>query len=359
MSDTASRSGDQRRGSKPLLFISHLHADKRIADVIRNFIISRSGGRVEVFQSSSARASGPKAGEDLTQQLMEWLWRASVVILVYTSPSRDWSYCMWECGIAINPASPRTRVIVLQSGERYPALFANDLRINLRTPSAIQQFTNEFLTDPNFFPRYEQAITEFQPRSQDVEQAAQDFYDELQQVVPSKDEDEGVEDWAPYPYLRLQLSPQQVERIRRARDERLQTTIDAVLDGLIVDSDGEARRLFGRAKTMPLDTTFGELVRAWKERFPSSDQAWLEALCGQIKDAVDGMFPTLVWQLMRGLDRMDGTWYAPVLNRVRVIRAPQAAVESPQSVEMEFDIYFDKFELDEEGKQVKVGIPAV
>lgn len=358
MNDSASRTTQPQQATKPLLFISHLHTDKRIADVIRGFITSRSGGRIEVFQSSSARASGPRAGEDLTQQLMEWLWKASVVILVYTSPTRDWSYCMWECGIAINPASPRTRVIVLQSGERYPALFANDLRVNMRTPSAIQQFTNEFLTDPNFFPRYERPISEFQPRSQEVEEAAKDLYDDLQKILPSEDEDEGIEEWTPYPFLRVQIGRQQVERIRAARDERVQTTIDVVRDSPITDSDGEARRIFGRAKAMPLNTTFGELVRSWEERYPNTDLAWLKALCEQIKDAVDGMFPTLVWQLMRGLDRNDGTWYAPVLNRVRLIKAPQMAVEPPQSVEMEFDVYFDKFELDEDGKHVRAGIPA-
>jgi hypothetical protein len=273
--------------------------------------------------------------------VMEWLWKASVVILIYTSPTRDWSYCMWECGIAINPASPRTRVIVFQSGDRYPALFANDLRINMRLASSIQQFTNEFLTDPHFFPRYEQAVTAFEPRSHGVEKAGQEFYDDLQKVLPSKEDDEGLEEWAPYPFLRMQLNPNQVDRIRRAKHEPLQKTIDVVLEGLIIESDGEARRVFGRAKTMPLDTTLGELVAAWKDRYPQGGHTWLEALCAQVKDAVNGMFPTLVWALMRGLDRMDGTWYAPVLNRVRVIKASQVPADGPHSVEMEFDIYFD------------------
>jgi len=43
---------------KPLVFISHKHINKAIADIMRQFIISSTGGNVEVFQSSSEQATG-------------------------------------------------------------------------------------------------------------------------------------------------------------------------------------------------------------------------------------------------------------------------------------------------------------
>jgi hypothetical protein len=90
--------------TRPLLFISHRHADQPIADVLRKFVTDRSGGRIAVFQSSSAQADNPRVGRELQQELKEHLWEAGVVVLVYTSPEEDWSYCMWECGVATHPA---------------------------------------------------------------------------------------------------------------------------------------------------------------------------------------------------------------------------------------------------------------
>ena len=59
----------------PLLFISHRHDDRDIAELLRKFVTDRSGGRIRVFQSSlgegrqhpgrpgsAARADGPALG---------------------------------------------------------------------------------------------------------------------------------------------------------------------------------------------------------------------------------------------------------------------------------------------------------
>ncbi len=55
--------------NKPLLFISHKHEDRIIADALRNFVEMNTGGVVEVFQSSSDQAPGPRAGFSLNQEL--------------------------------------------------------------------------------------------------------------------------------------------------------------------------------------------------------------------------------------------------------------------------------------------------
>ncbi|MDQ6815450.1 MAG: hypothetical protein M3040_17085, partial [Bacteroidota bacterium] len=86
--------------TKPLLFISHKHSDSKIADVIRTFVTMSTLGFVDVYQSSTALAEGPKVGRSLNKQLRETLWKASVLILLYTDHEQDWNYCMWECGVA-------------------------------------------------------------------------------------------------------------------------------------------------------------------------------------------------------------------------------------------------------------------
>lgn len=347
MADNAPQTDARPVQQRPRLFISHKHADVRIADAVRSFISARSGGRVEVFQSSAAVAEGPKLGRNLNRELVEILWKTSMVVLIYTREDHDWSYCMWECGVATHPQSPDTRIVVFQCGSRVPPLFADQVRVNARIFADVQKFTNEFLTSPDFFPHYGQPITDFRPNDNNIQEASQELYDRLQKVLPPV-EDDTINEWCPYPFLRLEMSSDQVTRIRKELSERrLQTTFDTIRDCFVADGDTEAKRIFGMAQ-VPINTQLNVLIDRWRERFPDAELKWVEAIAKQVLPAVQGQFPTLYWELMRGVDEKDGTWYAPVVNRVRAIAGSQA---------MQFDIYFDKFALDEEEKRVKVGIP--
>jgi hypothetical protein len=332
----------QRQG--PLLFISHRHADSRIADVIREFVVARSVGLVEVFQSSSAEARGPMIGTNLNQQLVRNLWEANMVILVYTSEDEDWAYCMWECGVALQPQTPRTRIVVFQIGSRPPSVYEGEVRVNIGDFTTIERFTNEFLTARDFFPRYEGPISRFRPMDRNVRAAAQELDEQLQDavkgLVPSN-----VEELLPYPFMRLELSPDQVAAI--GRDPKLDAAREIVLDARIADTDEQARRIFSRMN-MPPRATFRSLVDGWRRRYPDEETKWLDALVAQMADAAQGLFPTLRWELMRPMDRRDGTWYAPVLNRVRGNDALHAT---------QFDVYFDKFALDSKTGSVRVGLP--
>jgi hypothetical protein len=86
--------------SRPVLFISHLTEDRQVADVLTHFVRAHSGGLVQVFQTSTDIA---QSGRHQRQHLMQALWDAIVIILVYTDSTKDWSYCIWECGVAAQP----------------------------------------------------------------------------------------------------------------------------------------------------------------------------------------------------------------------------------------------------------------
>jgi TIR domain len=326
----------------PLVFISHRHVDKKIADTIREFLVSRSGGLVDVFQSSSAAAKGPLIGGILSQELAESLWRSHMVILLYTGEDQDWAWCMWECGVATQPETPYTRIIVFQVGTTVPAMFENTVRVDLHAAMDVDRFTQEFLTSASFFPRYGKPITRFQPNDPNVKQAAQAFYEDLQRVAPPINGDSSC-DWPTYPYLRLGLTADQIGAINE--NATVDATRDALTGAEVADADREALRIFG-FREMPPERTLGRLLERWNGEFRDDAPNWLDGLASQVLDAVRNRFPTLRWELMRGVDRNDGTLYAPVVNRVRKTSAQS----------MQFDIYFNKFELDEERGCVRVGI---
>ena len=333
--------------NKPLLFISHKHENRIIADALRNFVEMNTAGMVEVFQSSSEQAPGPRAGFSLNEELKSALWRAGAFILIYTHSTLDWSYCMFEYGVANNPGTPYTRMVLFRCCDAVPSLFAGQVNVNARELVDIQKFSNQLLTAPDFFPDYGGPVTQHQPNSQMVASAAADFYQKLQPLLPPLIPS-SHEEWPAYPFLRLQLDMKHVEAIKNApASDRLRKAFDLIqTECLVTDYDKEAERLFN-SPGFDKGMKFEALVRAWMEKEEKRDSRskWVESLCGQVTDGARWRFPPLVWELMQGIN--SDTWYAPILTRVR--RVPNQ--------HMQFDIYFFKFEVDEEQKRAKVGIP--
>ena len=223
---------ERAKRSQPLLFISHRHADREIADVVRNFITYRGGGDVDVFQTSSADAQAPKIGRNINRELMKALWKSEVLILIYTSQERDWDYCMWECGVATHRESDDTHVIVLQCGRQLPRVFADQVAVDIRDPEKVRRFVNDFLTDPDFFPGRNEAVTRFQPNDANVERMARGLYDELQNIVRPDDDHDQIEEWPAVPFVRLGLTSSQVRQIAEEDDDdhAWQTTARLLLE---------------------------------------------------------------------------------------------------------------------------------
>jgi hypothetical protein len=146
--------------------------------------------------------------------------------------------------------------------------------------------------------------------------------------------------------VKLRLDAVAIERIAQApRESRAAVTGEELHEAEVIYADKEAARIFGMPEVPPT-TPFGDLIRGWQDEYPKDEARWLDGLSTQVMDAARWKFPTLSWELMRGLDPRDSTWYAPVLNFVR--RRDGA---------MEFDVYFDKFTVDPETKSVRIGSP--
>jgi hypothetical protein len=330
---------------KPLLFISHLHEDKTIADILRTFVISRTANRVAVYQSSSATAEGPGAGGPLNKQLMSVLWRTDVFILLYTRPDEDWSYCTWEYGVALDDHAPDAKPILFQFSDKYPPMFGDLVRVDVRKQEDIVRFTKDLLTGDNFFHSHPGPVTGFQRESDEVKRAGDELYQSLITVGVESDE---PEPWPSYPYLQLSLDFDHVDRISdAAAKERVQLTKEVVETvAKVTKGDAEAGRLFGRRAPIE-NVAFRDLLSRWKDHYPDSEAKWFDAICSQIASAARDEFPTLEWELMRAMDTADGTWYGPAL-----IHTQRATREQS----MKFDVCFLKFALDENGRVI-AGVP--
>jgi hypothetical protein len=335
-----------REKSQPLLFISHRHTDREIADVIRRFVTYRSGNDVIVHQSSSSDAQAPKIGRSVNRELTKWLWKTDVLVLIYTDHDREWDYCMWECGVATHSESEETSVIVLQCGRERPRVFADQVAVDVRDHENVRRFVNDFLTDPGFFPGHNKAVTRFLPNDANVEQAAQGLYDDLRDVVPPDDDDGQDEEWPAVPFIQLGLTARQVRQIADEEDDQqaLITTSRLLLDATVLTADREAAALFGRP-TLPADESFGQVFK--RSVRPDKPPDWLGSLAHQVTRAAQWNYPAVHWSPMRSANENDHTWYCPVLTHVR--RSPSKA--------MQFDIHFQRFAGSAGAQSISIPLP--
>ena len=307
------------------IFISHKHADRQIATELRKFLDRWSHKEIPVFQSSDPLAQGPRLGHALTEELKQALWDTGVVLLVYTTEDQDWSYCMWECGVATKPGTPQTRIIVLQCAAETPRVFEDQVRVDVRDLGDVLKFVKDFLTDSRFFPGASTAIApKMSPDGPEVREAAADLHKRLSVVIPKRE----VAEWPAQPLVRLELKTEKIDKATSAAA----TQADFEKSVLIREMDPRALYIFGMAN-VDAGTSFGALVKHWAEGKTDASLAWVEDLRAQIVHAAHGMSPTPRWTQVEEADGPEH--YTPVLTRWRQVPALNA---------LQFDVSFVPFE---------------
>lgn len=312
------------------IFISHRHEDSQIADVLREFVKECTWGSVKVYQSSFPE-NAPRTARVLTQELRSQLHDADVVFCVYTCANDDWSYCMWECGVATDPLSDDPRVVVIQFSDDCPSPYSEQVRVNAKDRPSVGAFVRDFLTDPGFFPGFGEALLpRLQPSDAQIMRKADELFDALQPFIPKEG---GAEEWPAWAFLRVQLPLRDVEKWKTEPDAgaRLEAARTSLLtDAVIMNGDLTARNLFGRAK-FPSGMRFTDVVDDWQAKYPGASLKWVDSLARQVMRAGSWQFPEPDWIAMRGASHGDTEWCIPVLNWIRRL---------PQSESIQFDIYF-------------------
>jgi hypothetical protein len=262
-----------------------------------------------------------------------------VVVLIYTRRDQDWSYCMWECGVAQLPEPSRTKTVVFQCADQFPMVFADQVRVGVKNEQDIERFATALLTDPEYFPKLGRAVTDFHASTEPVQEAAQELYRTLQDVLPTHDE--VGEEWPPYPQLTMELTDEQMERIRKAEGSAEQRLVAArkvvVEEALVTGGDGQIGRIFSargfpRNSSMP-GILMRDLISSWEANSPTPTSRWVDGMCSQVLATAHDQFPRARWELMRGADRTDWTWYGPMVRYIKKI---------PRRRSTEIDVVFCK-----------------
>jgi hypothetical protein len=327
MSDATKQHAEDGR---PRLFISHKHADGAIAKVVADFINGRTLGAVRIHLSSDPGFEGPRIGRDLTEELRRALWRTDALLLLYTTADQDWSWCMFECGVATRPDAPSSSVYVLQCGATPPVIYKDTVVVNARERDGLKRFVNALLRDPDFFPRRRQAV------SPNVTEAMCDgFAAELEgllkPVLPVLDA-EPDQAWQTWPSMTVEIPTAVLEKVGQAppdaRAKLPQEAFATLLEAATVtDYDrSQTPALFDKAN-LPSTLPLKDLVAAGPEG--ADGAAWAQCCLAQVLRASQRGFVTMGWAPLK--HPRSGAQYLPALCRVR---------NSPARALMSFDVYF-------------------
>lgn len=315
---------------KPEIFISHRHKDEAIAKTLSDFIIKYTARQVDVFCSSDVSSKRPLVGRNLERQLALHLKECAVVLLIYTRPDEDWSYCMWECGVALDPNKNNelnelgaTNIVVLQFSSQSPAPLNGLVRVDAKSVKSIKDFVQQLLTNAEFFPGNGGAITNYDPHEPLIEDAGKELYETLGKY---QDSWESEHRWSVWPRMKLELDFQSEKTLKATNANVAEFVSSNVVVG---DSDMEANRLFGVTSTQ--GRTLGDLCAEWKRANPQSDDAWIDFLITQIIRVINARSVDPNWQLLRTERR--GTFVPIVLSCVR----------APHEGKISLDVWFPEF----------------
>jgi hypothetical protein len=315
--------------NEPSLFISHKHADKQIAKVLADFIGERGVGKIKVHLSSSPHFQGPIFGPSLNAQLRQALWKTEALILVYTSEEQDWSYCMWECGMAMHPESPNTNLIVIQCGNDVPAPFKDVLRVNPRNKDDIKRFVKQLLCQEGLF-KHGSILPELDVNY--LDNYVTDLHRRLEDVLPKLDDGQ-VEEWPAWPSLCVELPSIQTDKfVEATENENVDLSRRIVSDhAQVIRYDSRAAQLFGRS-SLPGRLRFVDLVSAWKTKYPDGDTRWFESCAQQMMVCARRGFPVISPATMHEVG--GDASFTPVVTRVQRL---------PFSGTVQFEIFFFDF----------------
>ena len=328
----------------PLLFISHKHDDKKIADVVRKHIRDITGARVNVFQSSDPKYEVPQVGKILNQELKDALWKTGVVVLIYTSEDKNWDWCMWECGIADEPSSPDTKVIVIQCLEDKPKVFEGFVRVQAWDKESIYSFSKCFLQE-DFFPRAGGALCSF--NEDELREQVESFYKNLNAAINPP-----PRNFSAWPFLRFVLSRESVNNVKaiikqikavikqensgevnqesaEIQKEELMEQVEKIIlyEGKVTETKNGLSSLFG-SLDVSKPRLMKDLAEDWKESYPDRNMGWLKVISTQLISGIDGKMPLIKnWAYLRQVN--NDSEYVPGMGRIK-----------SDPTKMQFDCYF-------------------
>ena len=332
------------------IFISHRFQDAPIADVVRHNL-QDWGIPGECIYQAGRKDQGAEPGKPIGDQLIEAIRATDLFIMVFTLADEDWSYCMFEQGIATGADTKPTNVIVFQCTDHMPRVRQDHLTVKVKDPESVKDFVIRFHKDPDFRNPDEasrdaaSAEFSFLARTDDqvIERRGEDLHEKLVDKVPKGQRvvTERLE------YLHLSADQDTVKEVSDLRERSQNTSeddpeesarlkaqaVDVIRERLIVTekSSQSGLRRFGLAGS---PRSLDRVIKSWCndycsereiQKVPEEDTGWVAPLLNDILRCFAGYVSKPNNETIANIDPNNDARFQAVITRS--FEQPDGSVE--------------------------------
>jgi len=236
----------QDSGNKLQVFVSHKSDDHALAETVKRTLEGLSG-RIGCFVSGSDLS----AGSDWNAEIRSQLARSHLLILLFTEPSRDWDWCLFEAGLytSLGMTEDPSVVCLYRPQGASPGPLKNLQGVPVET-DLLQRFLGQLCKETWRIAKNWRlgAVVPRVPQKK-IESASDDIVKAFSPKVVETAPDAGKEDLIYHPCHRLVLDLLSIENIEAGIPR----------EALVVEGDGGTSNF-----TLTLfNLAYGRLARTW------------------------------------------------------------------------------------------------
>lgn len=295
-------SGPVVRREKPLIFISHRHADKDIATRLARWIEGATGTRVEVFQSSSGFRGGD-VSRTITETIRQNVSAAAIMLVLYTDDDADWAWVMFEMGIAMDPSTPQTELIILQCGDDSPRILSEFTRVRIGNEEDRVGLVRKLLTS-EAYPTHKGFVIG-EDKDDYVRGQAETLWAQLKDAVP---DGPLKREMKPHPSLRIDVPLSALGSLNPGDVERREGLRQPIREAGRITAEHEMRQVFPLSTTVEL--TLSQL-HTGLQQFKQAD--WVDSCIDTLATCALNYLPQEPIARVAGVSGA----YQPVLTRTQ------------------------------------------
>lgn len=291
---------------QPLVFISHRHHDREIAAKVADWLKVATNGNVHIFLSSDG-LQGAQVARSITDQIREKVAEASVMFTIYTDEDADWAWVMFEMGIAMDPKTPVTKVVVLQCGDEAPAILPDFKRVQVSVEDDRVGLARD-LYQVGFFPTHPTLkLGGAQADDSVVRAQASKLWESLRDLVPPTDAPR--KQWYPFPWVRIEVPLSAIGARWPVDKDRMEGfRLPIKQEGRIVHEDA-VTSLFAAQTFRGKNLVDLESVLALHDQ-----HEWIDSCVDHLAHCLVDSRPTTAMRVVRGL---NGGEYVPLVQRIQ------------------------------------------
>lgn len=300
----------------PTIFISHNFDDKTIAAKLAREL-SNLSEKLEFVVAGNSEHRTLQIGSNIAVELANWLHKSEVVLLLYSSEDKDWTYCLWEAGVATDPQNQSgTKKIVFSLTGTAPSVFAGDLFVKVNDRESVRDFVKQLCLEDQFFHNLNGPLTD--RKESWLVEAADRLFEEMQPFVDPKPRCE----FSRLSEIRIKLEADIIEDLLCSESgERPPKGADLLpfLDqAVVIKGDAWAMRQFEYEADVD-DVTLANLHTRWfdhrqkREETLANVRPWTEIVFDEIWRICERRPPNRTWEAFLALD--EGAWISPIVTR--------------------------------------------